>query len=153
MQHSLFCSADIVLTKSCAATNENLHCNIEKTALRRFPPLSCEFQVPTFRRPCLGPEKNKHKKKFREVILFLRIFYSARSPENFCGFFLRTCLGILHWKLAGIFSEFFLVSVPQEMKHENSSNNSGNIRSKIRGKIRDENSKNSGNFRSATFLT
>ena len=31
--------------------------------------------------------------------------------------------------------------------------NSGKIRSKIRGKIRDEISKNSGNFRSATFMT
>ena len=39
------------------------------------------------------------------------------------------------------------------MKQENSSKNSGKIWSKIRGKIRGENSKNSGNFRSATFLT
>ena len=54
--------------------------------------------------------------------------------------------------MAGIFGEFFLVSVSHETKHEKSSKNSGKIRSKIRGKIRDENSKNSGNFRSATFL-
>ena len=47
---------------------------------------------------------------------------------------------------------FFLVSVSHETKHENSSKNSGKIRSKIRGKIRDRNSKNSGNFRSPTFL-
>ena len=65
------------------------------------------------------------------------IRYSAGSPENFCGFFLRTCLGISHWKMVGIFSEFFLVSVSHEMKHENSKN-SGKIRSKIRGKIRDK---------------
>ena len=51
--------------------------------------------------------------------------------------------------MAGIFGEFFLVSVSHETKHEKSSKNSG----KIRGKIRDENSKNSGNFPSATFLT
>ena len=37
--------------------------------------------------------------------------YFARSPEKFCGFFLRICLGILHWKMAGIFGDFFLVSV------------------------------------------
>ena len=67
--------------------------------------------------------------------------------------FFCICLGILHWKMAGIFGEFFLVSVSHETKHENSSKNSRKFRSKIRGKIRDENSKNSGNFRSATFLT
>ena len=55
--------------------------------------------------------------------------------------------------MAGVFGEFFLVSVSHETKHEKSSKNSGKIRSKIRGKIRDKNSKNSGNFRSATFLT
>ena len=55
--------------------------------------------------------------------------------------------------MAGIFGEFFLVSVSHETKRENSSKKSGKIRSKIRGKIRDENSKNSGNFRSAIFLT
>ena len=52
--------------------------------------------------------------------------------------------------MAGIFGEFFLV---HETKHEKSLKNSGKIQSKIRGKIRDENSKNSGNFRSETFLT
>ena len=55
--------------------------------------------------------------------------------------------------MAGIFGEFFLVSVSNETKRERSSKNSGKIRSKIRGKIRDKISKNSGNFRSATFLT
>ena len=54
--------------------------------------------------------------------------------------------------MAGIFGEFFLVSVSHETKHEKSSKNLGKIRSKIRGKIRDENFKNSGNFRSAIFL-
>ena len=33
--------------------------------------------------------------------------YLTYSPENFCGFYLRICLGILHWKMAGIFGEFF----------------------------------------------
>ena len=55
--------------------------------------------------------------------------------------------------MAGIFGEFFLVSVSHETKHEKSSKNSGKIRSKIRGKIRDKKFKNSGNFRSAAFLT
>ena len=55
--------------------------------------------------------------------------------------------------MAGIFGEFFLVSVSHETKHQKSSKISGKFQSKIRGKIRDENSKNSGNFRSATFLT
>ena len=47
----------------------------------------------------------------------------------------------------------FLVNFVWETKHENSSKNSGKFQSKIREEIRDKNSKNSGNFRSATFLT
>ena len=54
--------------------------------------------------------------------------------------------------MAGIFGEFFLVSASHESKDDKSSKNSGKIWSKIRGKIRDENSKNSGNFRSAISL-
>ena len=58
LQHSLFCSAEVIWTKSCAAANEKLHCNIEKAALQEsgaFLPLSCGFQAPTFRHPCFGP--------------------------------------------------------------------------------------------------
>ena len=58
LQHSLFCSAEVTSTESCAAANENLHCNIEKAALQEsgaFLPLSCGFQAPTFRHPRLGP--------------------------------------------------------------------------------------------------
>ena len=62
------------------------------------------------------------------------LYYFARSPETFCEYFFRICLGILHWKMAGIFGEFFLVSVSHETRHEKSSKNSGKIRSKIRGK-------------------
>ena len=56
--------------------------------------------------------------------------------------------------MAGIFGDFFLVS-PFTRKRSTKTRKqiSGKSRSKIRGKIRDENSKNSGNFRSATFLT
>ena len=53
--------------------------------------------------------------------------------------------------MAGIFSEFFLISVSHEMKHENSSKNSGKIRSNIRGKIRDENSKKFGELSFCNF--
>ena len=58
LQHWLFWSAVVIWTKSCAATNEELHCNIEKAALQEsgaFLPLSCGFQAPTFRHPRLGP--------------------------------------------------------------------------------------------------
>ena len=34
LQHCLFCSAEVIWTKSCAAANEKLHCNIEKAALQ-----------------------------------------------------------------------------------------------------------------------
>ena len=61
---------------------------------------------------------------------------------------------LAHWKMLGIFGDFFGgVPVSRETKHENSSKFSEKIRSKIWDKIRDENSKNSGNFRSATFVT
>ena len=62
LQHSLFCSADAICTKSCTAANEKLHCNVEIAALQEsgaFLPLSCGFQAPTFRHPRLGlAEKN-----------------------------------------------------------------------------------------------
>ena len=51
-----FCSADVILTKSCAAASEKLQCNIEKAALQEsgaFLPLSCGVQAPTFRHPRL----------------------------------------------------------------------------------------------------
>ena len=60
-QHSLFCSADAIFTKSCAAASEKLHCNIEKAALQEsgaFLPLSCGFQAPTFRHPRFGPAEH-----------------------------------------------------------------------------------------------
>ena len=58
LQHRLFCSAEVIWTRSCAAANEKLHCNIEKAALQEsgaFLPLSCGFQAPTFRHPRFGP--------------------------------------------------------------------------------------------------
>ena len=55
----LFCRADALFTKSCTATSDKLHCNcIDKAALQEsgaFLLLSCGFQAPTFRLPCLGP--------------------------------------------------------------------------------------------------
>ena len=49
LQHSLFCNADVMFTKSYTATNQKLQCNIEKAALQEsgaFLPLSCGCQVP-----------------------------------------------------------------------------------------------------------
>ena len=69
LQHWLFCSAEVIWTKSCAAANEKLHCNIEKAALQEsgvFLPLSCGFQAPTFRHPRFGPPDQKSaKERFR----------------------------------------------------------------------------------------
>ena len=42
LQHSLFCSAEVIFTKSCAATSDKLHCNIENAALQEVA-LSCRF--------------------------------------------------------------------------------------------------------------
>ena len=64
LQHSLCCNADVICTKSCAAANEKLHCNIEIASLQEsgaFLPLSCGFQAPTFRHPRFGladPNRN-----------------------------------------------------------------------------------------------
>ena len=58
LRHWLFCSAEVISTKSCAATSEKVQCNIEKAAWQEsgaFLPLSCGFQAPTFRLPRLGP--------------------------------------------------------------------------------------------------
>ena len=58
LQHSLFCSADVIFTRSCAATAKNCTATLKKAALQEsgaFLPLSCGFQAPTFRHPRLGP--------------------------------------------------------------------------------------------------
>ena len=34
LQHRLFCNAEVIWTRSCAAANEKLHCNIAKAALQ-----------------------------------------------------------------------------------------------------------------------
>ena len=56
LQHWLFCSVDVILTKSCAAASKKLQCNIEKAALQEsgaFLPLSCRFPA-DFKLPRLG---------------------------------------------------------------------------------------------------
>ena len=70
LQHWLFCSAEVICTKSCAAANEKLHCNIEKAALQEsgaFLPLSCGFQAPTFRHPRFGPADKRKQLQSRAV--------------------------------------------------------------------------------------
>ena len=73
--------------------------------------------------------------------------------KNFVNIFFVFAWEFCIEKWRGFLVNFFWLSVSHETKHEKSSKNSGKIRSKIRGKIRDENSNNSGNFRSAAFLT
>ena len=75
-QHSDFCSATVVFfIKSCAATSEELHGNIEKAALQEcgvFLLLPCGFQAPTYRPPRLGPAEHCHATLCR--IAFSRIW-------------------------------------------------------------------------------
>ena len=52
LQHSLFCNADAIFTKSCTAANEKLHCNIEKLRCKKVA-LSCRFAA-GFKPPRLG---------------------------------------------------------------------------------------------------
>ena len=73
LQHRLFCSAEVIWTRSCAAANEKMHCNIEKAALQEsgaFLPLSCGFQAPTFRHPRLGPAEiqNRHPNRILSML-------------------------------------------------------------------------------------
>ena len=46
LQHRLFCNAEVIWTRGCAAANEKLHCNIEKAALHE----SGAFLPPAFLR-------------------------------------------------------------------------------------------------------
>ena len=83
LQHSLFCSADVVFTKSCAAASEKLHCNIENAALQEsgaFLPLSCGFQAPTFRLPDLGPADGDSRNENRASHPI-----GAKAIGRFCG--------------------------------------------------------------------
>ena len=80
-----------------------------------------------------------------------RILTLPAPQKNFVNIFFVFAWEFCVEKWRG-WAHFFLVSVSHEAKHEKSSKNSGKIRSKIGCKIRDENSKNLGNFRSATFL-
>ena len=73
LQHSLFGSAEVIFTKSCAAASEKLQYNFEKAALQEsgaFLPLSCGFQAPTFRHPRLGPDDIHEGAMFRALEFF-----------------------------------------------------------------------------------
>ena len=79
LQHWLFCSAEVILTKSCAAASEKLHCNIEKAALQEsgaFLLPSCGFQAPTFRHPRFGPAEWRN---FPEIADFCPLSWSNAS--------------------------------------------------------------------------
>ena len=78
LQHWLFCTAEVIWTKSCAAANEKLHCNIEKAALQEsgaFLPLSCGFQAPTFRHPRLGPAE------IQKILVSVKFLSAILGPE------------------------------------------------------------------------
>ena len=130
LQHCLFCSAEAIWTKSCAAANEKLHCNIEKAALQEsgaFLPLSCGFQAPTFRHPRFGPadvaspEPNHMNscrswvwgvlRKFGADILCFLGLSSSREATFWPGPSAEMCRGFLlynFWRiLPGIFLEDF----------------------------------------------
>ena len=67
LQHWLFCSADVILTKSCAAASEKLQWNIEKVALQESGAFLQRFPA-GFKPPRLGThvsEEEKEKKKRR----------------------------------------------------------------------------------------
>ena len=84
LQHLLFCSVDVISTKSCAAASEKLQCNIEKTTLQEsgaFLPLSCGFQAPTFRHPRLGPADSRER-KMRTNFFCTNFLNTPRGPGH-----------------------------------------------------------------------
>ena len=87
----LFCSAEVIWTRSCAAANEKLQCNIEKAALQEsgaFLPLSCGFQAPTFRQPRLGPAENRAAQSQMCTALETPTKTSAQKYESFAAWIL-----------------------------------------------------------------
>ena len=80
---------------------------------------------------------------------FLRVtLHDVR--KTYCGLFLWICLGICIEKWRGFWVNGLCFPRARSTKLLKTF---GEKSVQIRGKIRDENSKNSGNFRSATFLT
>ena len=67
LQHWLFCSAEVIGTKSCAAANEKLHCNIEKAALQESG-ASCRFPA-GFKPPRLGTHVS-------DLLILVTFFFS-----------------------------------------------------------------------------
>ena len=64
-------------------TNEQLHCDIEKVALHEsdvFPPLSCEFQAPTFRFP--GFSLTIRQVSPSLGLRFFELRFAVRSDSN-----------------------------------------------------------------------
>ena len=89
LQHWFFCSADVILTKSCAAASEKLQCKIEKAALQKsgtFLLLSCGFQAPTFRHPRLGPAEMRDTRPYRAIFfeIVLQSFQGVAQVSLTC---------------------------------------------------------------------
>ena len=89
LQHLLvFFSADVICTKSCAATSEKQHCNIEIAALQErgaFLPLSCGFQAPTFRHPRFGLADfgaSNRERNTRTNFFLHRLFEHSQGSET-----------------------------------------------------------------------
>ena len=81
LQHSLFWSAEVVSTQSCAAASEKLHCNIEKATLRKVA-LSCRFPV-DFKLPRLGPHVQDLLIKIAQSVVIGLPGYRAPFPKMF----------------------------------------------------------------------
>ena len=92
LQHCLFCSAEVIWTKSCAAANEKLHCSIEKATLQEsgaFLQLSCGFKPPRLgthvsdllsreTSRCLAGPRGEHWRGHAR-----RFFLGAQTPSLF----------------------------------------------------------------------
>ena len=81
----------------------------------------------------------------------LVLIYFTHPPENFCGFIFEFTWEFCIEELRGFLVNFFWSPFPT--KRSSNIWGGGGIRGKIWSKIRDEHLKNSGSFRSATFLT
>ena len=62
------------------------------------------------------------------------LYYFACSSENFCGCFLRICLGIWYWRMAEIFGEFLWSPLLKKQSTKSPRKFRGNLRAFFRAR-------------------
>ena len=77
--------------------------------------------------------------------------YFACSPEEFCEYFFRVCLGILHWEMAGISGDFFWSPSPTKRSTKSPRKIQGKFGAKFGAKFGTKIRKNFGELSFCNF--